>query len=982
MLGKREFFPSKEPGRFVKKMRVEIVMSRKDVSARGAIEDKSTTKADDAADNPKQFGADAPSSETTGGLGEKTRAVNDKSFDYTEWYNVGESSESTNYFDQPNKTDGPSNTDGNSSLPQDNFEQPLELRRYQGDFGDSQPSLEPGNGALSSLTPPSSISPFETSGRALVSGSFASFAANRFPPPPKWSAHLTQHQQLSGSPWAAMTTSPKTTPMQQVETAESQGYFDPTADSSIASYGHGGRQITDTARTTRPLQYLGGLSPYGNISRPYNAALHDPLSRDYHERQQLLQSLQKPPSAPSGSRARQDPETHLTVDTCSFPANQHPNSPCCPNSMLFARDSTITCLNCRVSRIPEDEDYLVFAAARDRQPQGSVQPGAANALQHPGSIPTPGTSPILGVLRPAGPCCSSPLLSRAKSGGIVVCLNCHVFRTEDIGSHDTAPSVPSTEALVQCCPDPNPFDIGEDVSPEFVCLNCNERHDTSQIFAGMQSWDEWMAANTRDDADSVFALDLTEDADDALDLYSSPTPNAPAASRPKELDFSTATASNSPNDINRAMVLRMMGYEEPMTSVYRNLELSLYAPAQGEDLFHQCYDADGDGDDDADNGDADNDGADKDDADKDDADNDDADFPAEKGCRRSFDRFLDLPKELRERIYKIVLQSDKPIAPHLCDAHRPAQQGKADHGKAIRFHDDNQAEHNAICKTLTITRVSRKVRAESLPVFYGTNTFDTVADTPTYFSRLEQLGRFHMIRKVNFVVQFWKGETYSQKLLRMLLQHFEEQKAFEMKHGEEARINSAGKGKGKSTVKDAAATAFPPHERGATKFFTDDLEVLESHPQHVMGGLEANFLVLRKLSETFQDGGYNRKLVIHVPTSTLFTQYNSLLYFPSVCEGLGIHLQLVSGRDVEMVGSGFRLSWTQKFQKKSFAESTTAKDDRELETLTKRVRALYPNIEEVSRPAKRTYYRRNCKIRDIEWFSVDSAGGFVAAPNQ
>ncbi|KAL1599678.1 hypothetical protein SLS60_007481 [Paraconiothyrium brasiliense] len=849
------------------------------------MEDKPTTEADVAlAENPKDCDADSPSGETPGALGEKTGAVSEKKIDYTDLgAYIGDWGDDSNCFsDQPNNTEGTSDIDGKSSLPQGDSEQHQELGWYEDEFGRykttlgyPEPQHESGERQLRE----------QAAGFNERCDSQISLEARKayFQLPAKWSAYHPQNTRLSGSPWADMTASPTPPPVQQVQAAEFQGRmlgFDLPAHSSTAGHGHGGSQVANTARTALPLQYASGLIRDGNVLRPYNAALCDPLSREYHlararanpetERQQLLRSSQTPPSTPPGSRA-------------------------------------------------------------------------ANALQHLGSIPPLGTSPFPGVGRLGKPCCSSPSPARAKTGDLVVCLNCHAFTAEDTESCDADSSVPSTEGLVQCCSNPDPFDVGEDGSPDIVCLNCNESHNSGQIFAAMQTpsepqkrypRDEWMAANIRDNAD----------------------PPCPA-------EVSLSWCDKDGSDMDHGELVIPVWQEWPPPFQRRPL---------GEDqvLVWKSHVVD-------------------------ESDDDDVDSFTGEGQGWSFHRFLDLPKELRERIYQIVLQSNKPIAPHLCDADRPTRKanGKANskairfhdddkvERSAIRFHDDNQAEHNAIYKTLTVTRVSRQVRAESLPIFYGTNTFDVIADTPTYFSRLEQLDRFHMIRQVTFVVQFSKGETSSQKLLWMLLQHFEEEKAFETEQIEEARINNECKDKGKSTAKNAAAPALLTHEPDATTFYTDNPKVLKSHPQHSMGGLEANFLVLRMLSATFQDGDYNRKLVIHVPTPTLFTQYNSLIYFPSVCEGLGIQLQLVSGRDVEMVGSGFRLSWAQKFQKKSFADSTTAKDDGELETLTKRVRALYPNIEEVSRPAKRTYYRRKCKSNDVEWFSIDTAGGFVAAPN-
>ncbi|KAK3203741.1 hypothetical protein GRF29_106g498273 [Pseudopithomyces chartarum] len=449
-----------------------------------------------------------------------------------------------------------------------------------------------------------------------------------------------------------------------------------------------------------------------------------------------------------------------------------------------------------------------------------------------------------------------------------------------------------------------------------------------------------------------------------------------------------------------------------------------------------------------------------------------------KGAR-VFHKFSELPKEIRAKVYTMVLQSDLPIRPHLCNTRTDMP------GTPIKFHDENRFGHNTVYASLAITRVSKQVRRESLPVFYGANTFETVADTPTYFLRLQQIGRFDMIRKVTFGVQFWNSPNYSQKVLRMLLQNLAEQEAFEKKHRlkqeflcqldrtgldvlesfkkqnfadeekfEELPMSLEDSGKKKTrtlslNLGDPASSKFRftnmaidplsrrkkshsadlgnveaafklafkkdlkssearesanpqasttqgdnlqnvrpskagpealPHLDPANPhplpFCTNDLVELKSHPLHQMGGLEPNFLVLRMLSAAFQGEGYNRKLVLHVPVATLFEEYNGLLYFPSVCEGLGIQLQLVSGRELEPFGEGFKLSWRQKFQQKDFAKTTTAKGgEQELMKLTKRVQGLHPNIEQVPRPSRRTYYRNTCKTGELEWYTIDTAGG-------
>ncbi|KAF9740716.1 hypothetical protein PMIN06_011050 [Paraphaeosphaeria minitans] len=474
----------------------------------------------------------------------------------------------------------------------------------------------------------------------------------------------------------------------------------------------------------------------------------------------------------------------------------------------------------------------------------------------------------------------------------------------------------SSEALIQCCPNPYPFDISEEdgiIGPNIVCLSCHTPHDAADIFTP--------AAQSTGNRATVI-----EDGQ-----Y-----------------FGSGNVKNDP-DPNRIRVVQYIKDElHDISKTYKPSPPAYHQPL-GEALFSQCYDVE------------------------------------ESICPgRSFYKFMELPRELRERIYGFALKSDKPIAPHLCDEGRPAPEGKADYGKAIRFHDENQTAHNATCKLLAMTRVSKQVREESLPIFYGVNTFEANGDTPTYFFHLQHLGRFHMIRHVDFWARFWKNDQYPQKHMRMLLQNIEEQKVFEAKHGQATQNGRSNKAKAATAAKNAAAKGRVSKVSNVsedTKLFTDDLDLLKSHPLHLMGGLEAHFsssfLVLRMLSAQFQDNEYSRQLVIHVPIPTLFEQYNSLQYFPLVCEGLGIQLKLISGRDVDMYGSSFRLSWAQKYQKKDFTALTTAKDWNEGEALTKRVQALYPNIEELQRPAKWTYMRHLCKQNEIEWFSIKTAGGGI-----
>lgn len=72
-------------------------------------------------------------------------------------------------------------------------------------------------------------------------------------------------------------------------------------------------------------------------------------------------------------------------------------------------------------------------------------------------------------------------------------------------------------------------------------------------------------------------------------------------------------------------------------------------------------------------------------------------------------RFLELPPELRNFVYKLVVVSNEPIAPRL-----------SGHGRLLMLPTYNDKNH----VQPAITKVSRQLRQEALPLFYGENTFD------------------------------------------------------------------------------------------------------------------------------------------------------------------------------------------------------------------------------------------------------------------
>ncbi|KAF2691158.1 hypothetical protein K458DRAFT_412471 [Lentithecium fluviatile CBS 122367] len=396
-----------------------------------------------------------------------------------------------------------------------------------------------------------------------------------------------------------------------------------------------------------------------------------------------------------------------------------------------------------------------------------------------------------------------------------------------------------------------------------------------------------------------------------------------------------------------------------------------------------------------------------------------------------FTKFMELPGEIRERVHHFVLAADKPIVPHLCDA-RSYDDGY------IKFHDENEERHDAVHKRLNITRTSRLVRNESLPIFYSANTFKVCADLLTYFERLAHLGRFHMIRNVTFTVDFMR-ELMAPKALRDILQNVAEQEAYEKtiiganmkttrdKKWREALLNTiananldqacdeAVTGGHEDTDLTQASEAdidhqndvvtdpaedlafsvsstsdtFPPLEvfqPDLTRFYTNKRTVLSKHPQYIAGGLNwiSTFLVLRKLASEFTSKSadtpsaeYSHKLVLHVPTAQIFTAYDTLKYFPAICEGLGIKLHFAEGREVECGRWGIRFDWRQKYQKKDFKAESDVNGGKswDLDALSKRIKEMYPDLDKIRRPERNVYMRSNCKGTGIEWFTVHTAGG-------
>lgn len=111
---------------------------------------------------------------------------------------------------------------------------------------------------------------------------------------------------------------------------------------------------------------------------------------------------------------------------------------------------------------------------------------------------------------------------------------------------------------------------------------------------------------------------------------------------------------------------------------------------------------------------------------------------------------MKLPREVRDSMYGYVLKSDRAIRPQSCD--------NCFCRKDANFHDCNEIAHDATFELTHLTRASKKLREESLPMFYSINSFDVDKDTTTYVTLLEGKGRFDSVRRINIVIPYHREE--------------------------------------------------------------------------------------------------------------------------------------------------------------------------------------------------------------------------------
>jgi len=336
---------------------------------------------------------------------------------------------------------------------------------------------------------------------------------------------------------------------------------------------------------------------------------------------------------------------------------------------------------------------------------------------------------------------------------------------------------------------------------------------------------------------------------------------------------------------------------------------------------------------------------------------------------------MHLPRELRHRIYGYALCADVAITPQLCYI-------SVDNN--VKFHNKAKDcfEHNSVNQLLGVTRASKQLRAESLPVFYSTNTFFVYDDTMTYFSRLEYLGRLHMIRQVRFSVNL-VGEDKVPDILRRMHIYIKEADAFEQQ---------------------------------LTQHVGARAETLRAHPQYTYCGIpHLNvFITLSKLASKFSSTSTtttaattatttvgqssstsplpHSRLVLPLPDPSVLTTNSRLTYFPLTLSCLGIDLQTVSNQNYNnnmatilhlshlFAKVSLELTWLRRFQKNDLSppQPYVSPVDAQGETIASRsALRLALDLELRGRPCKWVFLRQLCR-RGVMWFEVMTEGGGVA----
>ena len=337
---------------------------------------------------------------------------------------------------------------------------------------------------------------------------------------------------------------------------------------------------------------------------------------------------------------------------------------------------------------------------------------------------------------------------------------------------------------------------------------------------------------------------------------------------------------------------------------------------------------------------------------------------AEEPIKVQFDisLLLKFPPELRTRIYTHILLSPSPILPHLCV---PPWLNETTPAK---FHDDNAPPgrhgHNSIHRLTSLTRASRKLREESLPVFYAVNTFATGDDLSTYLAYLEEVGRLGWVKRVELVVGSLSVRNAA-GALRGVGQFDEEVKEYEQRSGA-VEAGSEQPPSEKGSAADASSS-------GTTVYTT----ALRNHPRYQVSGLSTiNLALLLRFLSTpnpSPTSPFPRKIVLPVSNTAIFSTEPRLQGLAKLAQGLDLELRLLEQPgSATREGSVICIRWDRRYQKRE--DAVTVEEGGGGKSVLDRARELYPDLEEMARPKGCSFYRTDCG-GEVTWFDVKTMGG-------
>jgi hypothetical protein len=274
---------------------------------------------------------------------------------------------------------------------------------------------------------------------------------------------------------------------------------------------------------------------------------------------------------------------------------------------------------------------------------------------------------------------------------------------------------------------------------------------------------------------------------------------------------------------------------------------------------------------------------------------------------------------------------------------------------------------------LAITRVSKAIRAESLPVFYSENTFKYGPDLLSYFDCIKRTGRFQWVRHVHFAIPKAQ-DNFAPHALKAVQKTLVEHDLHEEKV------------KAKMAVGEYCSPTWPTDRNS---------QAVRDDPFFIVGGVQelGIFVVMRMLSSpiredlsTTSDGNhapltsdpktYHRTLTLSMPEE-FWDRISNSTWARLVLQGLGIQLKFVHGGPLPNRGRRDLYQWHRRFQGVNEAGPPGELSVEDIAALDARADKMF-DMKNLANYPPRMLYRRNERctrqggdFEDDVWYRVD-----------